>query len=96
MWNKSKNKLLLILSVVSFLASTFVFVLFLNITSQIKTENELSNYISDQIIVAVNRQRRENDLPELIVSTRLNAAADNKAGHMSQYSYFSHVHNITG
>lgn len=89
--NKVISTLVLRLSAVVCGFSVFVFVFLLFQLN--KTDNSASalSYNTDQIILSVNNQRVRNGQPPLTINTRLSQAAQNKANHMAENSYFSHI-----
>lgn len=96
MFSKSKSVSLLVISGLTFLLSLWVFVFFL--TSNFTTnESALAlSYNADQVIVAVNNRRVKENLLPLTKNPKLDKAALDKANHMAEFGYFSHVHKESG
>jgi uncharacterized protein YkwD len=91
-----KGSHLLFVSAISFVVSLGIFLFFLQDNTVAADNSVASNYSASQVIVAVNKQRREAGLPELLIDEKLSAAAAEKAAHMSEYQYFSHIHSESG
>jgi len=87
---------LLNISIVACILSLVVFVYFLVSGSQNGYEANANSYTEDQVIVAINNQRKENNLPDLVKSHQLSEAAQNKAEDMKNRNYFSHVYSKDG
>jgi uncharacterized protein YkwD len=90
-----QSKLLLI-STLSFVLSLGVFLFFLSSNGAQAEAGVVNTYTADQVIVEVNNRRTQEGLPELVLNTKLTKAAGQKADHMVEYSYFSHIHPETG
>lgn len=90
-----QSKLLLI-TTLSFFLSLGVFLFFLSSNGAQAEASSFNTFTADQVIVEVNNRRQEEGLPELVLDPKLSKAAEDKASHMSQYSYFSHIHKETG
>jgi uncharacterized protein YkwD len=93
---KHINFYLLIISGLTFVLSFSVFIYFLSINTPASKDAEASAYSKDQIIVAVNLERKKAGLPELIKNSKLEKASQAKAQHMADNKYFSHVHKESG
>ena len=85
------NTLILKISALACLLSSLVFSYLLFQSSQSKNLALASSYNSDQVIVAVNKERIKKSLKPLLVNSILNKAAENKAKDMVGKSYFSHI-----
>jgi len=96
MTKKIKNFWLIIVSALTFVLSLAVFVFFLTTNTGAVEEAKASSYNTDQIIIAVNKERKKENLPELKINQKLMNASQKKADHMSEYSYFSHIHKESG
>lgn len=73
-----------------------VFLFFLGDNNVVAKETEVSSYSREQVIIEVNKRRQASNLPDLILNEKLAKAAGSKALHMTEYSYFSHIHGETG
>lgn len=83
-------------SAVACMLSLMVFSYLLIISSS-RGDNALANsYTAQQVIVAVNEQRKAFNLKPLIVNSMLMNGAQAKANDMTKGSYFSHVSPIDG
>lgn len=93
---KTKNFYLLIISGLTFVLSFSVFMYFLSVNTPASKDAEASAFSKDQIIVAVNLERKKAGLPELIKHPKLEQASQAKAQHLADNRYFSHVHKESG
>jgi uncharacterized protein YkwD len=91
-----KNLWLVVATGLAFTCSLGVFVYFISSNNFTSDTAQASTYNSDQIVVAVNKRRIENGLPQLIVNQKLILAAQSKADHMQENEYFSHIDSRTG
>lgn len=98
MTEKNIPKMFLIrLSILSCLLSVIIFSYFLFQGNNTR-EKEAKAYIytSDQVIVAINEERKKVGLEPLIVNQQLMEAARLKAEDMNNKNYFSHISPIDG
>jgi uncharacterized protein YkwD len=86
---------LVIFSVFTFMVSVGFFLYLLVTSSSSSNKPEFITYNKDQVIVAINLQRKIFNLPPLITNDKLSLAADNKAKDLSKNQYFSHIDPIT-
>lgn len=91
---KTSTKLI-ILSITTFVMSLGFFVYFLSTTVNLGKKTVSLTYNSDQVIVAVNKQRQKENLKPLITNTKLTQAANKKAENLAQNQYFSHINPVT-
>lgn len=87
------------LVVVSFLVCTLslvVFIALLTFSTSAQKEALASSYTSEQIIIAVNRERQRKNLSHLTINHKLMNAATKKAEDMSAKQYFSHISPVDG
>lgn len=91
-------KILLIrLSILSCIISILVFAYFLFQESFHKAKQAKAYlYTSDQVIVAVNEERKKAGLEPLIINEQLMQAAQMKAEDMNNKNYFSHISPVDG
>ncbi|MEI6728309.1 MAG: CAP domain-containing protein [bacterium] len=91
-----KNLWLVVATGLAFTCSLGVFVYFISSNNFTSDTAEASTYNEDQVIVAVNKRRIDNGLPQLIINEKLTKAAHSKAKHMQDNEYFSHIDAKTG
>lgn len=91
-----KNLWLVVATGLAFTCSLGVFVYFISSNNFTSDTAEASTYNEDQVIVAVNKRRIDNGLPQLIVNEKLSKAAYAKAKHMHDNEYFSHIDPKSG
>lgn len=98
--NKLKAKMgnhvvaLITLSVVTFVVSLGFFLYLLVGYNTSKNNPGAVTYGKDQIIVAVNLQRKIHNLQPLIFNEKLAQASNQKATDLSKNSYFSHTNPL--
>ena len=85
------NLIMLRLSAIVCGLSVFVFVIMLFQSNEQQNSAQATNYNADMVITSVNNQRINNGLAPLVINDQLMIAAQNKANHMAENEYFSHI-----
>jgi len=84
-----------IITILVGIISIAVFIISIKHTGEPSGVEAASYYGSDQVIVEVNQERERKGIEPLLVNTKLMIAAQEKADHMAEFSYFSHIHSDT-
>lgn len=86
-----RNLIMLRLSALMCGMSVLVLVVMLFQSNTYQNTALATNYNADQVILSVNNHRINNGLQPLIVNDLLMKSAQNKANHMAENEYFSHI-----